>query len=77
MIRKKLCVLGMAMLMWTSHVSPVFADSNVTTMENCGAYLFTWSPVDCGNGRALDEYKRQPSSSKAYFLLFTVFKETL
>lgn len=52
MIRKKLCVLGMAMLMCTSHVSPVFADSNVTTMENCGAYLFTWRPVDCGNGRA-------------------------
>lgn len=21
------------------------------TMENCGAYLFTWRPVDCGNGR--------------------------
>ena len=23
---------------------------NATVMENCGAYLFTWRPVDCGNG---------------------------
>lgn len=26
-------------------------DNAVTTMENCGAYLFEWRPVDCGNGR--------------------------
>lgn len=36
-------------------VSPVasLADTvnqEVTTMENCGAYLFEWRPVDCGNG---------------------------
>lgn len=23
---------------------------SATTMENCGAYLFEWRPVDCGNG---------------------------
>ena len=37
-----------------SAVSPtaIYADTNtnVTTMENCGAYLFEWRPVDCGNG---------------------------
>ena len=26
------------------------ATENATVMENCGAYLFTWRPVDCGNG---------------------------
>ena len=26
------------------------AIENATVMENCGAYLFTWRPVDCGNG---------------------------
>ena len=26
------------------------APENATVMENCGAYLFTWRPVDCGNG---------------------------
>ena len=26
------------------------ADQGVTTMENCGAYLFEWRPIDCGNG---------------------------
>ena len=26
------------------------AEQGVTTMENCGAYLFEWRPVDCGNG---------------------------
>lgn len=25
-------------------------DASVTTMESCGAYLFEWRPVDCGNG---------------------------
>ncbi len=32
----------------------VLADtsSNTIIMENCGAYLFEWRPVDCGNGRA-------------------------
>lgn len=23
---------------------------NVTALENCGAYLFEWRPIDCGNG---------------------------
>lgn len=25
-------------------------DISAITMENCGAYLFEWRPVDCGNG---------------------------
>ena len=37
-----------------SAVSPtaIYADTDttVTTMENWGAYLFEWRPVDCGNG---------------------------
>ena len=36
--------------------SPLSALADTTehtiTMENCGAYLFEWRPVDCGNGRA-------------------------
>ncbi|MEQ2429289.1 choline-binding protein, partial [Enterocloster hominis] len=33
---------------------PVLAanSTNEVAMENCGAYLFEWRPVDCGNGRA-------------------------
>ena len=42
------------MLATTSSV-PIFAEttsttSTTTTMENCGAYLFEWRPIDCGNG---------------------------
>ena len=25
-------------------------EQGITTMENCGAYLFEWRPIDCGNG---------------------------
>lgn len=25
-------------------------ETNTISMENCGAYLFEWRPVDCGNG---------------------------
>ncbi len=33
--------------------TPVFAlASQSLTVENCGAYLFEWRPVDCGNGQA-------------------------
>lgn len=50
MICKKLVILGLTVLLSLSYTPLSFADSNVTTMENSGAYLFEWLPVDCGNG---------------------------
>ena len=54
MIRKHLLCLGLAAMMTVSPALPAFAAVNSsltsTTMENCGAYLFEWRPVDCGNG---------------------------
>ena len=59
MIRKKLLILGVALCLATSaNKVTAFAEtttSNITsasttTMENCGAYLFEWRPIDCGNG---------------------------
>ena len=53
-MRKKWRIFRLAMAI--AIVTPIvsFADtaSNIstTTMENCGAYLFEWRPVDCGNG---------------------------
>ena len=34
-----------------SFITYAETETNTTVMENCGAYLFTWRPVDCGNGR--------------------------
>ena len=51
-MRKKLLTIFMACTLALSCAAPVMAEENVTTMENCGAYLFTWRPVDCGNGRS-------------------------
>ena len=54
MIKKKWMALWMALALIS--VTPVisFADtgneSSTTVMESCGAYLFEWRPVDCGNG---------------------------
>ncbi len=54
MIRRKLLVLGTAICLAVSaNAITSFADTtsaNTTTMENCGAYLFEWRPIDCGNG---------------------------
>ena len=54
MIRRKLLVLGTALCIAVSaNVITSFAETttaNTTTMENCGAYLFEWRPIDCGNG---------------------------
>ena len=54
MIRKKLLILGVALCLATSaNIVTAFAEtttSNITTMENCGAYIFEWRPIDCGNG---------------------------
>ena len=54
MIRKKLLILGVALCLATSaNIVTAFAEtttSNITTMEICGAYIFEWRPIDCGNG---------------------------
>lgn len=46
--------LGLAVALSVSSPTAAFADTNQNTviMEKCGAYLFEWRPVDCGNGRA-------------------------
>lgn len=47
-------VFSLAALLAVSSPISAIAGSTVNTvvMENCGAYLFEWRPVDCGNGRA-------------------------
>ncbi|MFQ9650128.1 MAG: choline-binding protein [Enterocloster sp.] len=54
MIKKKLIIIGLTMALSIPGTIVSFADTvlanNTTTMENCGAYLFEWQPVDCGNG---------------------------
>lgn len=54
MIRKRLLCFGLAAVMAASSSLPAFAAVNTslssTSMENCGAYLFEWRPIDCGNG---------------------------
>lgn len=55
MLRKKWAVLCMAIAL--TSVTPLVSfadtasDTSTTVMESCGAYLFEWRPVDCGNGR--------------------------
>lgn len=43
--------MGLAMSLTFGSASAAWAAETIT-MENCGAYLFEWRPVDCGNGRA-------------------------
>ncbi len=52
MIKKKWISLCLAITLATTTPIVSFADTSTdtTTMENCGAYLFEWRPVDCGNG---------------------------
>ncbi|MCH1953304.1 choline-binding protein [Enterocloster sp. OA13] len=51
MLKKQLVVFGMAMALSVGAAFPAFADaSSSITMENSGAYLFEWRPVDCGDG---------------------------
>ena len=55
MLKKHLLTVGLAVLLATTSSVPIFAEttsttSTTTTMENCGAYLFEWRPIDCGNG---------------------------
>ena len=51
MLRKKLAALGIALSATFCFTMPVFAAST-TVMENSGAYLFEWRPVDYGNGNS-------------------------
>ena len=50
-MRKKILILGLALVMSLSQAPAALAEEASTTMENCGAYLFEWRPVDCGDGR--------------------------
>ena len=52
-MKKKLLSLGAALVITLCQALTAAADeTNTTIMENCGAYLFEWRPVDCGNGQA-------------------------
>ena len=51
MLRKKLAALGIALSATFCLTMPVFA-ATTTVMENSGAYLFEWRPVDYGNGNS-------------------------
>lgn len=53
MIKKKLYTIALSLCLSASCLTTAWADSNAAptvVMENCGAYLFQWRPVDCGNG---------------------------
>ena len=52
MICKKLITFGLAVFLALGTAHSSFAEISSTTMENCGAYLFEWRPVDCGDGVA-------------------------
>lgn len=53
MFKKKLAVFCIAVALVTIPGMATFADTTASvTMENCGAYLFEWRPVDYGNGQA-------------------------
>ena len=51
MIKRKLKAIMLAAALSVSAAFTAFA-ANTTTMENSGAYLFEWRPVDCGNGHS-------------------------
>ena len=50
MVKKFTVALCMALSLSVTVPTVAFADNTTTTMENCGAYLFEWRPVDCGDG---------------------------
>ena len=51
MIKRKLKAILLAAVLSVSTVFTAFAATS-TTMENSGAYLFEWRPVDCGDGHS-------------------------
>lgn len=54
MVKKHFISFGLALAISAALPSIIFADTSSAsvTMENSGAYLFEWRPVDCGNGRS-------------------------
>lgn len=54
MLGKRIATVVLSIMLSCTTAIAVLADSsamlNATTMENSGAYLFEWRPVDCGNG---------------------------
>lgn len=56
MHRKPIAALLLSLMLSASPIGAMSAYAGTAaptgvTMENCGAYLFTWRPVDCGNGQ--------------------------
>lgn len=52
MWKKQLAILGLAFMLTSVTSTSALAETAAgVTMENCGAYLFGWRPVDCGDGR--------------------------
>ena len=51
MFKKKIMTLFMAVAISVPCTFSSLADTASITMENCGAYLFEWRPVDCGDGQ--------------------------
>lgn len=52
MIRKQFVILGLALALSTGSACTALAETNTITMENSGAYLFEWRPVDFGDGKS-------------------------
>ena len=50
MIRRKLALFLMTAVISAASAFSAMADT--VTMENSGAYLFEWRPIDCGNGQS-------------------------
>ena len=51
MIKKHFAVFGLILALSIESSFTAFADTaNSITMENSGAFLFQWRPVDCGDG---------------------------
>ena len=51
MWKKRIAAIGLAVSLALGAASVSYADTTAgITMENCGAYLFGWRPVDYGEG---------------------------
>lgn len=52
MFKRRILTIAMALCLSVTSAMISLADTTQgVTMENCGAYIFTWRPVACGNGR--------------------------
>ncbi len=52
MLKKQFMILALSISLSLSFNTASLASASTVTMENSGAYLFTWRPVDCGNGQS-------------------------